>query len=70
MNALDIVLTVCLLSNPAACQDKTLPVTDVRSLNQCVFSAQPHIAQWSVTHPKYRIVRWRCIDPAVEGEPI
>ena len=70
MGAIDILLTVCLLSNPTACEQKTIPVSDVGSLDQCLFWAQPHIAEWSVAHPKYKIVKWRCAFPDAEGEPI
>lgn len=70
MGAIDILLSVCLLADPAACEERRIPVSDVGSLSQCMFWAQPHIAAWSTTHPKYRIVKWRCSFPDGEGEPV
>ncbi len=70
MGAIDILLTVCLLSNPTACEQKSIPVGDAGSLAQCMYWAQPHIAEWSTTHPKYKIVKWRCAYPNPDGEPI
>lgn len=70
MGAIDILLTVCLLSSPGSCEQKTLPIGDVASLRDCLAWAQPHIAAWSMDHPKYRVVRWRCAYPNADGEPI
>lgn len=70
MNPIDILMTVCLLSNPAACEQKTIPASEeVATLNQCMFWAQAQIAQWSNEHPKYKVVRWKCSYPSVD-EPI
>ncbi|GLS77059.1 hypothetical protein [Oharaeibacter diazotrophicus] len=70
MNAIDILMTICLLSDPKACEQRTLPVAEVTSLAECLYWAQPRIAEWSTSHPKYRIVRWRCAKAGAEGEPI
>ena len=43
---------------------------DVGSISACYFWAQPHIAAWSETHPKYKIMKWTCANPAADGEPI
>ncbi|WP_075215524.1 hypothetical protein [Mongoliimonas terrestris] len=60
MSAIEIVLTICLLSNPTACEQRAIPAVDAGSVSQCMFWAQPHIAAWSSNHPKYKIIRWKC----------
>ncbi|WP_181707220.1 hypothetical protein [Chthonobacter rhizosphaerae] len=70
MSAIQIVMYVCLLANPSACEEKAIPANDAGTVSQCMFWAQPHIAQWSVTHPKYKIVRWKCSVQGADGEPI
>ena len=70
MSPINILLYVCLLSNPDACEEKVIPISDVGSISACYFWAQPHIAAWSETHPKYKIMKWTCANPAADGEPI
>jgi len=63
MNMVDLVLSVCLLSNPSACEDKHLYFEWHGSLNACMFQAQPYIAAYMSEHPQYKLVRWRCEVP-------
>jgi hypothetical protein len=60
MNLIELVVTVCAVGLPNQCKDQHLPFSADMSLNQCVMSAQPYIAQWINTHPKWVAVRWRC----------
>jgi hypothetical protein len=52
MNLIELVVTVCAVGLPNQCKDQHLPFSADMSLNQCVMSAQPYIAQWINTHPK------------------
>ncbi|TWF58552.1 hypothetical protein [Neorhizobium alkalisoli] len=63
MNMVDLVLTVCLLSNPASCRDEHLFFESRGSLFQCMILAPTEIAKWSGDHPALRIKRWRCAFP-------
>jgi hypothetical protein len=47
------------MSLPSQCEDLHLSFSAGMSLNQCVMSAQPYIAQWINEHPKWVAVRWR-----------
>jgi hypothetical protein len=55
-----IVLSACLISDPGICLDQTIPLTTEVSAVRCAMTAPPHLAQWSVEHPEWRVVRWRC----------
>lgn len=63
MNLIQIVLTVCAVSQPNQCEDKHLQFAAEASLQQCVMTAQPYIAQWIGEHPQWTPVRWRCEYP-------
>jgi hypothetical protein len=55
-----IVLTTCLVTDPSVCRDQTIPLTSEISAVRCMMTAPPHVARWSVEHPQWRVVRWRC----------
>ncbi len=63
MGMIEIVLTVCALSQPEHCEEQHLQFNWQGSLNQCVMGAPPYIAQWADEHPKWNIVSWRCEYP-------
>jgi len=60
MGLIELILMVCSVSNPTQCEEKHLQFASTASLNQCVMSAPPYIAQWIGDHPKWKAVRWRC----------
>jgi hypothetical protein len=55
-----IILSTCLLADPAVCRDQTIPLSDEISAVRCVMMAPPHVAKWSEEHPQWRVVRWQC----------
>jgi hypothetical protein len=55
-----IVLSVCLMNDPAICHEETIPVVEQIDSRQCVLSAMPYAAQWGSDHPEWKIVRWSC----------
>jgi hypothetical protein len=52
-----IMLSTCLVSNPAVCREQTIPLSSEISAIQCVKFAGLHVAQWSEEHPRWRVVR-------------
>jgi hypothetical protein len=69
MSFLELVLTVCTLAEPVACDERRLMFSsDSGSLHGCMMQAQPFIAQWSGEHPSVRVSRWRCVTPGAEGD--
>lgn len=63
MDLVELVLTVCLVSNAAQCREEHLYFENHGSLRQCMFLAQPEIAKWAGTHPNLRVTRWHCAYP-------
>ncbi len=71
MNFIELVLTVCALTNPAACEERHLMFsTENVSIVGCMMQAQPFIAQWTGEHPGVHVSRWRCVTPGSEGKKI
>lgn len=65
-----LVMTVCLLKNATYCEKQEYQFESHGSLMQCMFEAQPWIAEWTTTHPKWKVMRWRCEMPGREGQDI
>jgi hypothetical protein len=70
MNLIQIVLTVCAVSQPNQCEDKHLQFASEITVQQCVMTAQPYIAKWIGEHPKWTPVRWRCEHPNTQERRI
>src|SRR2546430_16526820 len=66
MGMIEIILTVCAISNPANCEEKYLQFAWDGSLRQCVMAAQPYIAEWIGRHPEWGATKWRCDYPGHE----
>jgi hypothetical protein len=63
LNLVDLVLTVCVLANPANCRTEHLYFQSRGSLIQCMTLAPAEIAKWSEGHPALKVVRWTCLFP-------
>ena len=63
MNLIDLILTICLVSNAGDCRTEHLYFEREGSLTQCMLRAPAYIAEWSQDHPQFRVVRWRCAAP-------
>lgn len=63
MNLIDLVLTVCLLTDPGACRKEHIYFESEGPLFQCMFLAPARIAKWSGEHPTVKVVRWTCLPP-------
>jgi len=71
MDFIQLVMTVCALAHPQACEERRETFsTETVSIVGCMVSAQIYIAKWSGEHPTLRVTRWRCIAPGAEGKKI
>ncbi len=70
-NFIELILTVCTLSQPVACGDRKLVFdSDGGSPNGCMMRALPTIARWAGEHPGVEVTRWRCSPPGASDENI
>jgi hypothetical protein len=61
---MEIVLTVCLLSQPANCKDERIyGVVQTSDAFRCALESVQYMAQWMNDHPGYQVVKWRCAPP-------
>jgi hypothetical protein len=70
MGFIELILTVCTLTEPASCEERHLSFVDEGSLTQCMAQALPAIAEWANSHPGRRVVKWRCSYPGDEGSAL
>ncbi len=71
MNFVELILTVCTLAQPAACEERKLMLeSGSGSTRNCIMQAMPYIAQWSGEHPNLAVTKWRCVSPGEEGDKI
>ncbi|WP_083338304.1 hypothetical protein [Ensifer sp. LCM 4579] len=66
MEAVTLILTVCLLSAPERCREEALRLEDTASVTQCMFRSVMHIAAWSEQHPALRVKKWHCKLPDID----
>lgn len=65
-----LVFVVCLQQDPQVCQERNLLFSDRRLTPMtCLMQAQVRLAEWSQSHPKWRVGRWRC-GRVAEGKTI
>lgn len=58
---IEIVLSVCLLANPADCKDvRMLQMAEKVTPYMCMFRGQVAAMRWAEGHPKYKIAKWKC----------
>jgi hypothetical protein len=70
MGFVQLILTVCTLTQPASCEERHLSFFEEGSLVQCMSRAPPAIAEWASSHPGRKVVKWRCSYPAIEGHAL
>ncbi len=68
MNLIDLVVLVCSLANPTACEEQHILFESQGSLRTCMFQAVPYLAGWVGDHPGLRVVRWHCDWPDHERQ--
>lgn len=58
---MEIVLFVCLISDPRQCTQQRLPeILETNNPYQCSAVSPLYAARWAGEHPGWKIVRWRC----------
>ena len=70
MGFVELILTVCTLTEPTSCEERHLSFVDEGSLVQCMSQAPPVIAEWANSHPGRRVVKWRCSYPGTEDSAL
>lgn len=61
---IELILSVCLVSDPARCEDVHLQFAEGAVTPQaCLFNGQLEIAKWADTHPGWQIAKWQCARP-------
>lgn len=56
---IELVFLACLTASPTACEERSMLYTDI-SPRACLMGAQPELAKWVQTHPRWRIAEWKC----------
>ncbi|MCK0208707.1 hypothetical protein MWN33_11780 [Starkeya koreensis] len=69
---MELILSVCLIASPGTCREEPVPVgLESRPASfQCMIDAPVVIAEWSETHPKWRVTKWRCAPHGAGGRDI
>lgn len=57
---IEIVFVACLTATPDVCRERSLTYAETMTPQACLMRAQPQLAVWAETHPKWRIARWKC----------
>lgn len=60
MNFYEIVLAICMLSDPTQCREQVLQFESVESLNQCNLDAQFYVASWLGENPEWKMKSFQC----------
>jgi hypothetical protein len=62
-----LLLSVCLIAQPATCRDEQIPVGGgAANAFICLRNSQSVLAQWKEEHPEWHVEKWRC---AAGGAP-
>lgn len=69
---MELILSICLIASPVTCREEAVSVSvEIPPAPvQCMIGAMPVIAEWSETHPKWKVLKWRCARPGVGGREI
>lgn len=56
-----LVFIACLQAQPTVCEERNLVFAEENlTPRRCLMQAQTRLAEWSLTHPRWRIGRWTC----------
>ena len=67
---IDLILSVCMLSDPNACKEQHLYYESRGSLAQCMMLSMPYVAEWAGEHPDWKVASWKCQWPEDRKQPI
>jgi quinoprotein relay system zinc metallohydrolase 2 len=57
----ELLLTVCLMSDPSDCTERRLPFQERMGAMGCMRAGQSHARRWLETHPTLVLESWRCV---------
>lgn len=57
---IELIFTACLSASPEVCREQHVVLAEGVTTQACLWQAQPHMATWVASHPKWRIARWKC----------
>jgi len=55
-----LILTVCFVANPDACEERRIPIYAAMSPMACMMGAQAEIVAWKEVRAELDVTRWRC----------
>jgi hypothetical protein len=70
MGFIQIVVMVCQVAQPDLCEEQHLQFAWQGTLQQCIFSAQPYIAQWIGDHPEWTVKSYHCEYPSTRKKGV
>ncbi|KMK65197.1 hypothetical protein [Puniceibacterium sp. IMCC21224] len=56
---IELVFVTCLSLAPTECRERSLLFTDITPMT-CMMGAQPELAKWADSHPKWVVSQWKC----------
>lgn len=66
---IEIAAAACLISAPERCRDVSLVLEANNAASfSCMFEGQLRLAQWTTTHPNWRITRFTCREAGTVGK--
>lgn len=67
--AMTLIFLVCMISSPNSCREERLSFAFESVSNfGCMVGAQSKMAEWTNTHPGWRIASWKCVPPGMGEE--
>jgi hypothetical protein len=66
---IELVFVACLVAAPDSCEERAMRFMRPMSPRTCLRRAQPELARWSLSHPKWRIAHWSCRPAGIDGIP-
>ena len=67
MDLIHLLMAVCALSTPDACEERAIPSLNQIPGMQCVPDAPLFLAQWMEVPSNLASARWRCTPAGIEG---
>lgn len=62
-----LVFITCLETSPDICQERSLLFSEQMTPMRCLMNAQPQLADWAKTHPRWKVASYRCGRPEQFG---
>ena len=56
---IELIFIACLSASPEDCEERSMIYTDISPMT-CLTGAQPELAKWVQSHPRWHVARWRC----------